>query len=136
MSHILDITAAFIACIEAPAELIQNQAFNVGTSDNNYTVRDLATAAQKCVEGTELTFTGEHADSRSYRVSSRKILTVLKDYYKPFWSIEKGGDELMKFYSDIGFDKELFDGDKTVRLKHLKWRIEQGTLDNDLRVVI
>jgi len=135
MTHILDITAAFVACIEAPATLVQNQAFNIGTSDNNYTVRDLATAAQKCVDGTELTFTGEHVDSRSYRVSSGKILEVLKDYYKPQWSIEKGGEELMKFYSAIKFDKSLFDGDRTVRLKCLKRRIDRGELDNDLRVV-
>jgi len=134
MSHIRDITAAFMACIEAPAELIKNEAFNVGTANNNYTVRDLATSAKKCVQGTELTFTGEHADSRSYRVSSQKILTVLKDYYKPAWDIEKGGEELMGFYDKVGFDKALFEGEKTVRLKCLKRRIEQGTLDTDLRV--
>ena len=134
MTHIRDITAAFMACIEAPAALIKNQAFNVGTPDNNYTVRDLAAAAQKCVEGTDLTFTGEHTDSRSYRVSSNKLLTVLKDYYKPQWSIEKGGDELMAFYNDVKFNKEIFSGDKTVRLKCLKRRIEQGTLDENLRV--
>ena len=134
MSHILDITAAFIACVEAPAHLIRNQAFNVGTADNNYTVRDLAAQAQKSVNGTELTFTGEHTDPRSYRVSSSKILTVLKDYYKPSWNIEKGGAELMQFYNDIGFDKETFEGDKTVRLKCLKRRMEQDTLDQNLRV--
>ena len=134
MTHIRDITAAFMACIEAPAALIKNQAFNVGTPDNNYTVRDLAAAAQKCVEGTDLKFTGEHTDSRSYRVSSNKLLTVLKDYYKPQWSIEKGGDELMAFYNKIKFDKELFNGDKTVRLRCLKTRMEQGTLDENLRV--
>jgi nucleoside-diphosphate-sugar epimerase len=134
MSHIRDITAAFAACVEAPATLINNQAFNVGTANNNYTVRDLATAAQSCVYGTKLTFTGEHTDPRSYRVSSNKILTVLKDYYKPEWTIEKGGEELMRFYSDINFDKETFGGDKTVRLKCLKRRIEQGSLDNNLRV--
>ncbi|MDR1840324.1 MAG: NAD(P)-dependent oxidoreductase [Holophagales bacterium] len=134
MTHIRDITAAFMACIETPAALIKNQAFNVGTPDNNYTVRDLATAAQKCVKGAELTFTGEHTDSRSYRVSSNKLLTALKDYYKPQWSIEKGGDELMAFYNDVKFNKEIFNGDKTVRLKCLKRRIEQGTLDENLRV--
>jgi nucleoside-diphosphate-sugar epimerase len=134
MSHIRDITSAFIACAEAPKELIKNEVFNVGTPDNNYTVRDLAEAAQRCVPGTELTFTGEHTDSRSYRVSSEKILNVLKDYYKPQWDIEKGGQELMKFYSDVNFDTETFQGYKTTRLKCLKKRIEDGTLDNDLRV--
>ncbi len=135
MSHIRDIAAAFLACLEAPAELIQNQSFNVGTSDNNYTVRQLAEAAQKCVEGTEMTFTGEHTDPRSYRVSSQKILTVLKDYYKPKWNILAGADELMHFYRQIGFSQEIFGGEKTVRLKCLMKRIQDGTLDENLRAV-
>ncbi|GHV46664.1 UDP-glucose 4-epimerase [Spirochaetia bacterium] len=134
MSHIRDITAAFIACIEAPAELIKNQVFNVGTPDNNYTVRQLAEAAQKCVAGTDLTFTGEHTDPRSYRVSSKKILTVLKDYYQPQWDIETGGADLMSFYQSVKFDSAAFNGYKTVRLKALKKRIADGSLDENLRV--
>ncbi len=134
MSHVRDITAAFIACVEAPANLISNESFNVGTSDNNYTVRELATAAQKCVPDSDLTFTGEHVDSRSYRVSSNKILTVLKDYYKPQWSIDKGGDELMAFYKTINLDKDVFNSYKTVRLKSLQRSMEQGLLDENLCV--
>lgn len=134
MSHIRDITAAFMACVEAPAELIYNQAFNVGTNDNNYTVRQLAEAARSCVEGTEMTFTGEHTDPRSYRVSSQKILTVLRNYYRPEWNILKGANELMRFYQTIGFNQETFAGEKTVRLKCLMKRIQDGSLDQDLRV--
>jgi nucleoside-diphosphate-sugar epimerase len=133
MTHIRDITAAFIACLEAPANLIQNQVFNVGTSDNNYTVKDLAEAAQKCVPGTTLTFTNEDTDPRSYRVTSQKILTVLKDYYKPEWDITKGADELMQWYGEAGLDQETFSGWKTRRIKALQKRIADGWLDNHLR---
>ncbi|MDR2247797.1 MAG: NAD(P)-dependent oxidoreductase [Treponema sp.] len=134
MTHIRDIAAAFIACIEAPAERIYNQVFNVGTGNNNYTVRQLAEAARNHVSGTELTFTGEHTDPRSYRVSSQKILTVLKDYYRPQWDIEKGGEELMRFYQSVNFDSAAFNSYKCTRLKALKKRIEDGTLDENLRV--
>lgn len=134
MTHIRDIAAAFMACLEAPDELIKNQAFNVGTADNNFTVRQLAEAAQQCVKGTELTFTGEHTDSRSYRVSSNKILTILKDYYKPQGDTQKGADELMKFYQSVDFDHETFNSYKCTRLKCLKKRISEGTLDGELRI--
>ena len=134
MSHIRDISAAFAAVLEAPAELIKNQAFNVGTDNNNYTVKQLAEAAQSAVPGCELTFTGEHTDPRSYRVSSDKILTTLRDYYQPQWSIEKGGEELMSYYASIGFDRATFDSYKCNRLKCLKKRIEEGSLDKELRV--
>ena len=108
--------------------------FNVGTGNNNYTVRQLAEAAQKCVQDTGLTFTGEHTDTRSYRVSSKKILTTLKDYYKPQWDIEKGAADIMNFYRSVNFDIATFNGYKCTRLKALKKRIADGTLDGDLRV--
>lgn len=135
MSHVRDISAAFAAVLEAPEELVKDQVFNIGTNDNNYTVRELAAMAQKSVPGCELTFTGEHTDPRSYRVSAEKILTVLKDYYKPEWNIEKAGKELMDFYSSIGFDRETFDSWKVTRIKCLKKRIADGTMDEELRVV-
>src|SRR6266853_2794176 len=40
--HIEDISRAFLAALEAPRELIHNQAFNVGRSEENYQIRDLA----------------------------------------------------------------------------------------------
>lgn len=134
MSHIRDISAAFAAVLEAPAELVRNQSFNVGTPDNNYTVKELAEAAQSAVPGCGLTFTGEHTDPRSYRVSAEKILTVLKDYYKPQWNIEKGGRELMDYYASIQFDRATFDSYKCNRLKCLKKRILDGAIDENLRV--
>lgn len=135
MSHIRDISAAFAAVLEAPAELVRNQSFNVGTPDNNYTVKELAEAAQSAVPSCGLTFTGEHTDPRSYRVSADKILTVLKDYYKPQWNIEKGGKELMDYYATIQFDRATFDSYKCNRLKCLKKRIADGEIDKNLRVI-
>ncbi|MDU3014250.1 MAG: NAD-dependent epimerase/dehydratase family protein [Flavonifractor plautii] len=135
MSHVHDIISAFIAVLEAPVELIKNQSFNVGTRDNNYTVKQLAEAAQSAVAGCGLTFTGEHTDPRSYRVSADKILTVLKDYYHPQWDIAKGGKELMDYYASINFDRETFDSYKCNRLKCLKKRIAEGDIDENLRVI-
>lgn len=135
MSHVRDISSAFAAVLEAPVELVNDQVFNIGTDDNNYTVRELAEMAQKSVPGCGLTFTGEHTDPRSYRVSAEKILTVLKDYYKPQWNIEKAGKELMDFYSSIQFDRETFDSWKVNRIKCLKKRIEAGEIDKDLRTI-
>lgn len=135
MSHILDISNAFLATLEAPASLVKGEVFNVGTNDNNYTVRELAEMAQKYVPGCGLTFTGEHTDPRSYRVSARKILTVLEDYYKPEWNIEKAGKQLLDFFDKVHFDKETFDSWKVTRLKCLKKRIAEGTLNSDLRVI-
>ncbi|MDY6809329.1 MAG: SDR family oxidoreductase, partial [Actinomycetota bacterium] len=40
--HVLDIADAFVAALDAPAEAIHDQAFNVGRSGENYQVREIA----------------------------------------------------------------------------------------------
>ena len=131
--HIQDASNAFISGLEAPKELIQRQGFNVGIKNGNYTVRDLAEAAQRAVPGSELTFTGVHgSDSRTYRVSFNKILTVLKDYYKPQWDLDKGGKELVDLFKQVNFTEQDFRGRKTVRLESIKYLLEQKKLDNNL----
>ncbi|MBN2638852.1 MAG: NAD(P)-dependent oxidoreductase [Bacteroidales bacterium] len=131
--HIQDVANAFISGLEAPAELVQGQGFNVGIKNGNYTVRDLAEAAQRAVPGSELTFTREHgSDSRTYRVSFNKILTVLKDYYKPQWDLDMGGRELVDLFNQVNFTEKDFRGRKTVRLESIKYLLEQNKLNNNL----
>jgi len=57
--HIRDVCSAFIAGIEAPSHLVAGRAFNVGVLNGNFTVRDIAEAAQRAVPGCDLVFTGE-----------------------------------------------------------------------------
>lgn len=130
--HIRDVCSAFIAGIEAPVKLVANESFNVGIPNGNFTVRDLAEAAQRTVPKSSLTFTGEHGrDSRTYKVSFKKILTVLKDYFKPEWNLDKGGKELVEFFKEINFTKEMFMGRKCNRLAQLKYLVDNGKIDNN-----
>ena len=66
------VSNANIAGLEAPAHLVSNKLFNVGIPNGNYTVRDLAEAAQKLVPETTLSFSGEHGSD-----------TRLKGYFNP-----------------------------------------------------
>lgn len=132
--HVRDTVNAYLAGLEAPAELVNRQAFNVGIANGNYTVRDLAEAAQRAVPGSELVFTGEHGkDTRTYRVSFKKILTVLKDYYRPAWDLDRGGAELISFFKQIGFTEAQFRGRSCNRLQQIKHLREIGQLDENLR---
>jgi nucleoside-diphosphate-sugar epimerase len=131
--HVRDVCSAFISGLEAPADLVGGQSYNVGIEGGNFSVRDLAEAAQAAVPGSELTFTGEHgSDSRTYRVSFNKILTELKDYYKPEWDLARGGEELVKFFDRIQFTEEIFRGRSTIRLEQLKFLVETGQIDDQL----
>jgi len=132
--HVRDVSQAFIAGLEAPEDIVACQSFNVGIPNGNYTVKDLATAAQKVVKGSTLTFTGEHgADARSYKVSFKKILTKLKDYYKPEWDLIRGGKELVDNFTKNPFSEEQFRGRNYTRLIQLKYLIKNKIVDANLR---
>jgi len=132
--HIEDVCSAFIAGIEAPSDLVSGRSFNVGIPNGNFTVKDIAEAAQRCVPGSELIFTGEHTDPRTYKVSFNRILTELKDYFKPKWNLDMGGKELVDFFDRVNFTEKDFRGKKTIRLQQLILLKEGNYIDDFLRV--
>ena len=69
-------------------------------------MRDLAEAAQRCVPGSALIFTGEHGhDARTYNVSFDKILNLLREYFKPEWDLDSGGQELVRLFKKVSSGK-------------------------------
>ncbi len=133
--HVRDVCQAYMAGLEAPLEIVSGESFNVGIPNGNFTVRHLAEAARRVVSGSSLVFTGEHgSDSRTYRVSFAKILTVLKDYYKPEWNLDRGGKELYDLFKEIGFTKEAFQGRVCTRLKEIKYLQDSKKVNADLRL--
>ena len=131
--HVKDVCQAFIAGIEAPPELVGGKAFNVGIPNGNFTVRDLAEAAQRSVPGCELVFLNEHTDPRTYRVSFKRILSELKDYYQPVWDLDKGGKELVEYFEKVSFSEDDFRGSKCNRLKQLELLKKQNKLNGVLQ---
>ena len=133
--HVKDVCNAYIAGLTAPKELVAGRAFNVGIPNGNFTVRQLAEAAQRAVPGSELTFTGEHGnDARTYRVSFDRILTELNGYYEPEWDLDKGGKELVDLFKKVNFQEGDFRGKKTTRLAQLSYLQEFGYVNNKMRI--
>ena len=131
--HVRDVSSAFLAGLEAPKELVAGRSYNVGIPDGNYTVRDLAEAAQKAVPGSILTFTGEHgSDSRTYKICFKRILNELKDYYKPAWNLERGGSELVALFEKTGFTEDQFRGLTCNRLMSLNHIAQSNQINKDL----
>ena len=54
--HVEDICRAFIAVLEAPRELVHNQAFNVGRTEENYQIRDVASMVEEIVPGSRVKY--------------------------------------------------------------------------------
>jgi nucleoside-diphosphate-sugar epimerase len=132
--HVRDVCAAFIAGIEAPLSLVAGRSYNVGIPNGNFSVRELAEAAQRAVPGSKLTFTGEHGkDSRTYRVSFARILSELKDWFKPEWTLDRGGKELVDMFKRVGFTEEQFRGRMCNRLQQLRFLQETASVDRSMR---
>jgi nucleoside-diphosphate-sugar epimerase len=131
--HIEDISRAFIAALEAPRELIHNQAFNVGMNKENYQVRQLADIVKETVPGCRIDFAKDAGpDKRNYRVDFGKIARVLPGF-TPMWDARKGAVELLEAYRRVGLVLDDFEGPRFKRIDHIKHLLETGRLQEDLR---
>ncbi|MDZ7289976.1 MAG: SDR family oxidoreductase [candidate division KSB1 bacterium] len=131
--HIEDISRAFIAALNAPREIVHNQAFNVGITEENYRVRELAEIVKATVPGCQI----EHAkdagpDKRCYRVDFGKLARTLPEF-KPQWNARRGARQLYEAYREVGLSLEDFEGARYKRIDHIKMLLKSGRLDATLR---
>lgn len=132
--HIEDISRAFLTVLEAPVDLIHNEAFNVGRNEDNYRVRELAEIVRDTVPGTEIEYAADAGpDKRCYRVDCSKIRRVLPAF-QPAWNARKGAKELYDIYRRIGLTVDEFEGVRYKRIAHIRSLIAEGALDETLRV--
>ena len=133
LTHIEDISRAYLAVIEAPRQTVHAEAFNVGRSEENYQVRDVARMVAEAVPGARITFAeGASPDIRNYRVSCLKIEQTLPAY-RPVWTVRAGIDELVAAYREEKLTEELFLSSRFQRIRHIRELQAAGRLDADLR---
>ena len=131
--HVEDIAGAFLAVLGAPRELVHDQAFNVGSSAENYRIRNVAEIVEEVVPGAYASFAeGAGPDERSYQVDCSKIATVLPAS-KPLWTVHRGVEQLCEAYEGNGLTFEQFTGSRYLRINRVRELQEAGRLDDDLR---
>jgi nucleoside-diphosphate-sugar epimerase len=131
--HIEDITRAFVAALHAPRELVHNEAFNVGRSEENYQVRDLGDLVEQVVPGSKVRYAeGGGPDPRCYKVDCSKIARVLPEF-QPQWTVRRGMEQLRDAFKANGLTREELDGDKFFRIKRIRALQSEGLLDESLR---
>ena len=128
-----DIAQAALCAATAPREAVHAQAFNIGRSEANYQVRDIAAAVRAAFPGAGLEITGETGgDPRSYRVSFDKAHRALPGF-APEWTLERGIARIAAWLRAGGLGGRGFDTKAFVRLKQLSHAKRTGALDADLR---
>jgi nucleoside-diphosphate-sugar epimerase len=133
--HIEDISRAFLAVLEAPRELVHNEAFNVGRTEENYRVRDIADLVKDVVPGSRVKYApGGGPDPRCYRVDCDKIARRLHAF-QPQWTVRRGIEQLYAAFKEHGLTADEFLSTKYVRLKQIKKLQAADLLDDTLRWV-
>jgi len=131
--HVKDLSRTFLRYLEAPRELVHNQAFNNGASILNYRVRQLAEIVLEIVPGAQLEIRSDAgADQRTYKADFGKFARTFPDF-KFEWDPKKGARELYDALTKLKVDRAKFESPEFTRLKYLSKLLEQKKLDADLQ---
>ena len=94
-------------------------------------MRDIAAIVQRLGPGTHIVYTGEVGkDPRDYRVDFAKLGRLLPDFRLQY-TLAAGMEGLLAQFYDHRFSVADFDGDKFVRLRTLRHRLDRLTLPAD-----
>jgi len=129
--HVLDICEAVACVIDAPREIVHNEIFNLGDSHENYRITDIARIVSTVFPRCEVTVSGGHRDSRSYRVSFEKITSRLPRF-RCRRNATMGAIELRQLFERIDMGREVFQCRAYTRLKQLEYLATTQQVDDRL----
>ena len=131
--HIEDMSKAFIACLKASDLKISGEIFNVGSNDDNYTVREIAEKVERIVPNSKIEYSeNANKDSRSYRVDFSKIKNKLN--FNTEWNLEKGIHHIYDVMKEQNISEEDLNNKIFYRVKYLKYLIEKGFVNHNLEI--
>jgi nucleoside-diphosphate-sugar epimerase len=131
--HIRDITAAILSVLDAPQHVIHNEIFNIGQTQENYRIRDLATIVADTIPGCRVAYAPDGGpDKRCYRVNCDKVRRVLPGF-RPQWTARQGAQELYKAYRAAGLSFADLEQGRYTRMTHIQKLMQAGQLDSALR---
>jgi nucleoside-diphosphate-sugar epimerase len=131
--HVEDVCRAFVAVLHAPCPLVRNVAFNVGRTEENYRVSELAEFARQAIPGSRVTYDPSGGpDPRSYRVDCARLAATLPEF-RPQWTVPRGMEQLCEAFRTYGLTREDFGGSRFMRVRHIQALQRDGRVDGTLR---
>ena len=129
--HVQDIGRAVACTLEASRTVVHNQILNVGSTSENYQIREIARVVADTFPDCTLTIGRQDGDNRSYRVNFDKIHSVLPGFACA-WNLAAGARELREVFERISLSDETFRFHAYTRLKELEHLLRTGQLDGEL----
>lgn len=131
--HVDDICRAYLGVVVTDRTHLQGAVLNVGTSEANYRICDVAEIVASIVPDCSVKFAqGVEVDQRTYRVSCDRFKQLLPDFV-PTWTLEEGVRQLDQLFAKHSLTADEIEGPRFARLPHLQWLVESGQLDSSLR---
>lgn len=131
--HVADVVQAFQVLLEAPGDVVRNQAFNVGLDGENFQIRTVAELVEQAVPGSRISF-ADHAapDLRDYRVSFGKLRSLVPEF-RPTWTLAAGIVQLVDAYRSQELRLDDLTGPRFGRIATILAHLETGRLTQELR---
>lgn len=131
--HVEDIAGAFVAALEAPDGAVGGRVFNIGRTEDNLRVAELAELIALLLPDTRIERAEDaHPDTRSYRVDCTRAATSLPGFV-PGWDPARGIVEVFEACRAADLAPGEFEGPRYSRIAHLQRRLDAGELEDDLR---
>ncbi len=128
--HILDACEAFVCALEAPAEKVYNQVFNVGARNGNYSIAEIGRIIQAEFTESKIHVGEQNGDTRNYQVSFEKIHTQLPGY-KSKYHVADGVKELHRKFDELQMTKEMYNNPSFVRVNKMQDLLVKKSLDTN-----
>lgn len=117
-----DLSDIMISFLENNDGNINGKILNIGFNENNIRIKDLLEKVKKYLPSCKIIYTGEHKDSRSYKVDFSKFKSFFPEI-KQKWHLDKSIKDLIYKLKKIRKLKENFLKGKYTRLEILKNKI-------------
>ncbi|HUE90612.1 SDR family oxidoreductase [Pseudomonas sp.] len=133
--HVEDIAQAYMALLRAPEEKVHNRAFNIGQTEENYRISDVAELVRRVVPDTRIEFAADASeDLRNYRVNCDLLQRTLP-HCCPHWTVVQGIHEVYDAIEFAGLSSDDFEGPRYSRVAYLKRLLADGRVDEQMRWV-
>ncbi len=127
--HILDISRAIDCVLRAPRDIIHGEIFNVGSNDQNYQIRSIATFISDTFPGCSLSIGDSRGDHRNYRASFDKIHERLPGF-ECRYDVERGAQQLLDVFRAVDMDTETFEFRGHTRIKQIQHLLATRQIDD------
>lgn len=149
--HIEDVCETIRCCLESVPRCQGALIVNVGRTDQNFQVLEVARMVQAYVPGSAIAFLAPHemvknqslelvwdrkirdgVDTRTYRVSFDKLEQAL-ERFQCRWTVNAGVAAMVRDFKQLGLHAAQVTDPRFYRLHHLEGLVARGELSPDLR---